>query len=62
MLLGFVGPMGASVVVVRERHLVTVVRLSPYRWAKMLVLSFDLWEALLKLAALFGRCREACFP
>ena len=29
VLLGFDGPMGASAVVVRERHLVTVVRLSP---------------------------------
>ncbi|MBK4739277.1 hypothetical protein JJB74_32205 [Noviherbaspirillum sp. DKR-6] len=29
VLLGFIGPMGASVVVVRERHFVTVVRLSP---------------------------------
>jgi len=29
VLLGFEGPMGASAVVVRERHLVTVVRLNP---------------------------------
>ena len=29
VLLGWLGPMGASVVVVRERHFVTVVRLSP---------------------------------
>ena len=29
VLVGWLGPMGASVVVVRERHFVTVVRLSP---------------------------------
>jgi hypothetical protein len=37
--------MGASLVVVRDRHLVTVVRLSPYRWARVLVFSFDLWSS-----------------
>ena len=29
VLVGWLGPMGASVVVVRERHFVTLVRLSP---------------------------------
>jgi len=45
VLLGWLGPMGASLVVVRDRHLVTVVRLSPYRWARVLVFSFDLWSS-----------------
>ena len=60
MLLGFAGPMGASLVVVRVRHKVAVVRPSPYRWAKVLVFSFDLWEARLEFSASCGRCREAC--
>ena len=29
VIVGWLGPMGASVVVLRERHFVTVVRLSP---------------------------------
>ena len=45
MLLGFAGPMGASLVVVPVRHLVAVGRLSPYRWARVLVFSFDLWNS-----------------
>jgi hypothetical protein len=42
MLRGSRGPMGASVVEVRVRHLATVVLLRPYRLAKTLVLSLFL--------------------
>jgi hypothetical protein len=49
-------------VVVRDRHFVTVVRISPYGWAKVRVFSFDLWEARLEFAASFARCREALLP
>jgi hypothetical protein len=41
VLLGFARPMGASAVVVRVGHLATMVRLSPYRWARAPVISFD---------------------
>ncbi len=45
VLWGELGLMGASSVVVLARHLVTVVRLSPKRWAKLLVFSFDAWSS-----------------
>jgi hypothetical protein len=45
MLFGSRGPMGASAVVVRDLHLATVVRLKPYRRARLPVVSFDAWSS-----------------
>ena len=44
VLCGAVGLMGSSAVVVRLRHLVTVMRLRPWRWARVPVVSFDAWS------------------
>ena len=45
VLLGFDAPIGASVMVMRERQLVTVVRLNPYCWARVLDFYLDLWSS-----------------
>ena len=45
VLLGLRGPMGASAVVVRDLHFVTVVRLRPYWRARLPVVSFDAWSS-----------------
>ena len=42
---GLRGPMGASAIVVRDLHLATVVRLKPYRRARLPVVSFDAWSS-----------------
>jgi hypothetical protein len=60
VLLGSCGPMGASMVVARDRHLATVVRLKPYRRGHRSGLST--LGARLELAALCGRCREEYLP
>ena len=45
VLLGALGPIGVSDVVVRLRHFRTVLGFSPYREAMARLLSFDAWNS-----------------
>jgi len=61
VLCGKRGPIGASSVVVRARHLVTVLRLSRSVWPRHRS-SLSTLGARLELAASFGRCRDDHLP
>ena len=61
VLCGSVGPIRASVVVMRRRHLATVFGFSPYCSARARVLACDAWSSA-EHAASFGRCHEELLP
>jgi hypothetical protein len=66
VLRGRAGPIGASAVPVRPRHLATVFGFSPWRAARARVLSCDAWSsargARLEHAASFGLSHEDLLP